>query len=169
MHKAVRLYSLHNLQIFLPGMFILVCAIFCVGKVKVGICLGNLKLYHVHWRQCAWAHPAEVCVLLFLSFLTSCSIYLHCCLTEIKSTFLRKRRHTLDTLFLFVYVCRGLESCTSILENVSLRVSTRSIRDFSKFGVCRSNRHCPSARCAYAANVVGIDCYFIIIIITQTL
>jgi hypothetical protein len=52
---------------------------------------------------------------------------------------------------------RGLKSCTSLLENVSLRVPTRHVRDFSKFSVCPSNKHCPSARCSYAANVVGKD------------
>jgi preprotein translocase subunit SecG len=31
------------------------------------------------------------------------------------------------------------------------------IRDFQMFGACHSNKHCPSARCAYAANVVGKD------------
>jgi hypothetical protein len=31
------------------------------------------------------------------------------------------------------------------------------IRDFSLFGVRPSNKHCPSARCAYAVNAVGKD------------
>jgi hypothetical protein len=31
------------------------------------------------------------------------------------------------------------------------------IRDFSFFDVRPSNKHCPSARCAYAANAVGKD------------
>jgi hypothetical protein len=31
------------------------------------------------------------------------------------------------------------------------------IRDFWSFSVCPSNKHCPSARCAYAANVVRKD------------
>jgi hypothetical protein len=34
-------------------------------------------------------------------------------------------------------------------------VSPSNLRDFSLFGVCPSNKHCPSARCAYAANAVG--------------
>jgi hypothetical protein len=51
----------------------------------------------------------------------------------------------------------ALKSCISLLENVSLRVPTRHVRDFSKFSVCPSNEHCPSARCAYAANAVGKD------------
>jgi hypothetical protein len=44
-----------------------------------------------------------------------------------------------------------------IIANVSRHVPTRHIRDFSKFSVCSSNKHCPSAQCAYAANVVGKD------------
>jgi hypothetical protein len=43
------------------------------------------------------------------------------------------------------------------LENVSLRVPTRHVPDFSTFSVCPSNKHCPSARCAYAVNAVGKD------------
>jgi hypothetical protein len=39
----------------------------------------------------------------------------------------------------------------------SLCVPPSNIRDFSIFGVCPSNKHCPSARCAYAANAVGKD------------
>jgi hypothetical protein len=44
MHKAIRLYSVHNLQIFYPGLFI--CAILYVSQVQVGICLGSLEFYH---------------------------------------------------------------------------------------------------------------------------
>jgi hypothetical protein len=51
----------------------------------------------------------------------------------------------------FVQLFRGLKSCTSVLENVSLRVPPSKLRAFSLFGVC------PSARCAYAANAVGKD------------
>jgi hypothetical protein len=40
---------------------------------------------------------------------------------------------------------------------VSLRVPPSSLRDFQLFGVCPSNKHSPSARCAYAANAVGKD------------
>jgi hypothetical protein len=69
---------------------------------------------------------------------------------------LRKRRHRLDAIF-FVQVYRGLKSCASLLENVSLRVPPSHIRDFSLFGVCPCNKHCPSARCACAANAVGKD------------
>jgi hypothetical protein len=53
--------------------------------------------------------------------------------------------------FFFIQVYRGLKPCTS------LRVSPNNLRDFSMFGVCPSNKHCPSARCAYAANAVGED------------
>jgi hypothetical protein len=80
-------------------------------------------------------HPAEVCVRLFLSFFPSCSS-------------LRTRRHHLHALFC-VQDCSGFKSCTSLLENVSLRVPTRHVRDFS-------NKHSPARR-AYADNVVGKD------------
>jgi hypothetical protein len=44
------------------------------------------------------------------------------------------------------------------IENVSLRVPPSNLREFSLFCACPSNKHCPPARCAYAANVtVGKD------------
>jgi hypothetical protein len=43
------------------------------------------------------------------------------------------------------------------LENISLAVPTRHVKDFSTFSVCPSNKHCPAARYPYAANVVGQD------------
>jgi hypothetical protein len=54
------------------------------------------------------------------------------------------------------YYC-GLKSCISLLENVCLRVPPCNLRQFSLFCACPSNKHCHSARCAYAANVVGKD------------
>jgi hypothetical protein len=69
---------------------------------------------------------------------------------------LRKRRQHFDALFI-VQVYLGFKSCAYLLENISLRVPPSSLRDFQLFGVCASNKHCPSARCAYAANAVGKD------------
>jgi hypothetical protein len=69
---------------------------------------------------------------------------------------LRKLRQDFYALFL-IQVYRCLKSCTSLLENVSLRVPPSNLRDFSLFCVCLSNKHCPSALCAYAANAVGKD------------
>jgi hypothetical protein len=66
----------------------------------------------------------------------------------------RKGRYYLDALC-FVQVYRGHKSCTSLLENVSLLIPPSNLRGFSLFCACPSNKHCPSARCAYAANVVG--------------
>jgi hypothetical protein len=66
--------------------------------------------------------------------------------------FLRKRRYYPDALF-FIQVYRGFKSCTSFLENVSLRVPPSNLREFLLFCACPSNKHCPSARCASAANV----------------
>jgi hypothetical protein len=54
----------------------------------------------------------------------------------------------------FLPVYRGLKSCTSLLENISIRVPPSNLMDFSSFGVCLSKKYRPSARCAYAANVV---------------
>jgi hypothetical protein len=65
---------------------------------------------------------------------------------------LSMRRH-LDALF-FVQAYRGLKSCSSFLDIVSLPVPHRNVRDFTLFNVCPSNKCCPSARCAYAANAV---------------
>jgi hypothetical protein len=44
-------------------------------------------------------------------------------------------------LLLFVQVYHGLKSCTSLFENVSLRVPPSNLWDFSLFGVCPSNKH----------------------------
>jgi hypothetical protein len=43
---------------------------------------------------------------------------------------LSKKRHYLDAFF-FVQVYRGLKSCTSLLENVSLRVPPSNLRELS--------------------------------------
>jgi hypothetical protein len=61
---------------------------------------------------------------------------------------LRKRRHYLDAFFfVVVQVNRGLKPCTP-----------RNLGEFSLFFAYPSYKHCPSARCAYAANVaVGKD------------
>jgi hypothetical protein len=40
---------------------------------------------------------------------------------------------------------------------LSLRVPARNVRDLLTFSVCPSNKHCPSAQCAYAANAMGKD------------
>jgi hypothetical protein len=64
---------------------------------------------------------------------------------------LRKSRYHLDSLSL-VQVYHGY-----FLKIAGLRIPTRYIRDFSMFNVCFSGKHCPSARCASAANVVCRD------------
>jgi hypothetical protein len=156
MHKAIRPYLLHNLQIFFPGLFI--CAVFYISQVQVRICLGSSEFHHVHWCQQAWANPAEVCVRLCLSFFPhvpySYTVALE--FRESTSTF-PTYAETSPWCTFFVQAYRGIKSCTSLLENVSLRAPTRHVRDFSTFSVCPSNKHCPSARCAYAATVVGKD------------
>jgi hypothetical protein len=57
--------------------------------------------------------------------------------------------------FFFCSGLSGLNSCTTLLENVSLRVPANNLRDLPLFGVGPSNKYCPSVRCAYAANAVG--------------
>jgi hypothetical protein len=44
-----------------------------------------------------------------------------------------------------------------IIVIVSLRVPPSNLRVFTLFGACPCNKHCPSARCASTANVVGKD------------
>jgi hypothetical protein len=47
-----------------------------------------------------------------------------------------------------------------VLLRMHILRSVIIIIDFSLFGVCPSNKHCPSARCAYAANAgVKISTY----------
>jgi hypothetical protein len=48
--------------------------------------------------------------------------------------------------------------CSCVLRLKScFRVPPSNLRDFSLFGVCPSNKHCPCARSACAANAVGKD------------
>jgi hypothetical protein len=65
-----------------------------------------------------------------------------------------KRRHPLHALF-FILVYRGLRSCPSLLENVSLHAPTRCVEDLPTFSVCISVKHSPSAPSVNAAGVVG--------------
>jgi hypothetical protein len=59
-------------------------------------------------------------------------------------------------VYVCVYTCiYYYYYCPSLLEMVYLRVPPRHVRDFSAFSVCLSNKHCPSSRCANAANAVG--------------
>jgi hypothetical protein len=41
------------------------------------------------------------------------------------------------------------------MQLLLLFVPPNNLRDFTLFGVCPSNKHCPSAQCAYAASAVG--------------
>jgi hypothetical protein len=53
------------------------------------------------------------------------------------------------------YWCfKGKISCSSIFDTVSLRIPTRSIRNYSTFTVNRDFKVSPSARCVSAANEV---------------
>jgi hypothetical protein len=129
---------------------------FMLVRFQVEICLGSLEFYHVYRCQQAWAHPAEVCAC-FYRFPPHVPYSYNFVLEKLSLHSLHKRRYHIDifVVVVVVHIYRGLKSCTSFLENISLRVPNRKVRDFPLFGVCPSNKHCPSARCAYAANAVG--------------
>jgi hypothetical protein len=64
------------------------------------------------------------------------------------------RRQHFDAIFFIQAYC-GLKSCSSLLDIDSLHVPHRNVRDYTLFSICPSNKSCPSAQCAYAANGVG--------------
>jgi hypothetical protein len=66
---------------------------------------------------------------------------------------LHLRRRRLDALFL-INVFKGKISCSSVFDTVSLRIITRSVRDYSTFTVHHNFRVSPSARFVSAANAV---------------
>jgi hypothetical protein len=66
---------------------------------------------------------------------------------------LHLRRRHLDVLFL-INVFEGKISCSPVFDTVSLRIPTRSIRDYTTFTVHRNFKVSPSARCVSAANAV---------------
>jgi hypothetical protein len=63
-----------------------------------------------------------------------------------------------DALFL-INVYGGPKCCPSVLETICTHISVQKIHDFFMFICCSS--HCPSARCASAADAV---CIFIIFV-----
>jgi hypothetical protein len=69
-------------------------------------------------------------------------------------TLYSRRRH-LDALFL-INVFKGKINCHSITVTVGIRMPTRQIREFSTFSVNNALIHRPSARCAIAANDIGL-------------
>jgi hypothetical protein len=142
--KAISHYPLHDLQITFPGL--LTCAMLYIRQVKGGIWFGSSVTSTV-------AKFASVC---FYRLSPHVSYSYTLALEKLNIHSLCKRRYRLDMLF-FIQVYRGLKSCISPLESVSVCVRTRNVSDFSRFGVCPSNKHCPSARYAYATNEVGIE------------
>jgi hypothetical protein len=68
------------------------------------------------------------------------------------STLHLRRRH-LDALFL-INLSKGKMSCSSVFDTVSLRIPTRSVRDYSTFTLHRNFKVSPAARCVSAANAV---------------
>jgi hypothetical protein len=133
-----------------------ICSILYVSQIQVGICLGIWSsitstdsniLKHIEQKF------ASVCFYRF--FLRVVYNYIFA-LEKLSLRYLHKRRHRPGALF-FVQAYRGFKSFIYLLENVSLRVPTRNVRDFSLFGVCPSDKQCPSARCACAANAIIKD------------
>ncbi|PNF35360.1 hypothetical protein B7P43_G02582 [Cryptotermes secundus] len=94
--------------------------------------------------------------LCFKRCFSSSRLLLRFCFRQLKLHTLHKRRYHLDALFL-VQVYRGSVLCPSAFETFGLRVPVRYIRDFPMFNVCSVRKNCPSARCAYAVNVVCRD------------
>jgi hypothetical protein len=72
---------------------------------------------------------------------------------KLSTHFLLKQRHHLD----------ALKSCTSLLENVAFRVTTRNVRDFLMYSLCPPNKHRFSAWWAYAASIVGKGLHMFVI------
>jgi hypothetical protein len=66
---------------------------------------------------------------------------------------LHLRRRHLDDLFI-INVFKGKISCSSVFDTVSLRIPTRSIRDYTTFTIHRNLMVSPSARCVSAVNAV---------------
>jgi hypothetical protein len=66
---------------------------------------------------------------------------------------LHLRRRHLDALLL-IDVFKGKISCSSVFDAVSLRIPTRSIRDYSTFTVQSNFKVSSSARCISAVNAV---------------
>jgi hypothetical protein len=67
---------------------------------------------------------------------------------------LRSRRKHLEALFV-INVFKNKISCSSTFDTVSLRIPSKRIKDFSTFVVNNNFKVSPSARCVYAANVIG--------------
>jgi hypothetical protein len=66
---------------------------------------------------------------------------------------LHLKRRYLDALFL-INVFKGKISCSSVFDTVSLRITTRSIRDYSTSTLNRTSNVSSSAKSVSAANAV---------------
>jgi hypothetical protein len=70
---------------------------------------------------------------------------------------LRKRRQHHVAIFFFFMSIVVLNLALPFWKMLAFVFLPAAFRDFQLFGVCPSNKHCPSARRAYAANAVGKD------------
>jgi hypothetical protein len=66
---------------------------------------------------------------------------------------LHSRRRRLDALFL-INIFNNTVDCQSILDTVSLQVSSKLIKGYSIFSVSKALRSSPSARCSTMVNKV---------------
>ena len=55
-------------------------------------------------------------------------------------------------ILIFIHVLSWSKFCPSLINNISLRIPSCSIRNFTQFSVARKN--CPSSRCTTATNLV---------------
>jgi hypothetical protein len=102
------------------------------------------------------ASSRSLCPSVFIVFIPHIPYNYTVALEKLGLHSLHKRRYYLEALF-FVHVYHGFKSGTSLIENVTLHIPPSNLWEFSLFRACPSNKHRPSAQCAYAANVVGKD------------
>jgi hypothetical protein len=144
MYKAFRPYPYHNLQVFLPEVF--VCSILqSVPVWSMPLQYGTLSrpLTPINLRASSSLRPSVFIVSVFLRAL---------CTYTVAFDKLGLHPYVMSSCtFFFVQVYRSLKSDISFLENISFCVPYSSLRDFLLFCACPHNKHCPSARCVYAA------------------
>jgi hypothetical protein len=149
MHKAIRSYSLHNLQIFPLGYLYVLYFTLVKSKLKYASVVWNcIMSTDANKLERIQQMIASVCFYRLFPHVP-CSYTF--ALEKLSRHSLRTRRHHLDALFVVVHLYRD----SSLLENIRLRVPTRHVSDLSTFSVCPSNKHRTSARCAYTVNVMG--------------
>jgi hypothetical protein len=127
MLKAIRPYSRHNLQIFFPGLFIFAVLYVIWSKLEYASVVRDSVTSSAPSRS---LRPS-VSVVYFPRAPYNYTVALE----KLSLQSLRKPRYCLEALFLFRCIAAldpALPSC--------LRVPTRSVRDFSTFDICPSDK-----------------------------